>query len=72
MGQSVTGTCPRVTAYDAYYEHTPMSIGWGVEAAPVGDVIVKSGHKLSVKNGTGGVLIESGFECKKGGVFEIK
>ena len=50
-----------------------MIIGDGVTPdVPDGDVIVKSGHKLIIKNGNGGVYIDAGFECEKGGVLEIK
>lgn len=58
---------------DAYYEGTPLEIGDGVTPdVSDGDVIVKSGHKLIIKNGNGGVYIDAGFECEKGGVLEIK
>ena len=35
-------------------------------------VVVKSGNKLCIKNGSGGVTIQDGFECEQGAVFEIK
>lgn len=67
--------------YDAYYESTPsylnqyepLLIGNGVTAEiEGGDVIVKNGHKLIVKNGPGGVFIDAGFKCEKGAIFEVK
>ena len=53
-----------------FYDNTPFSAGEDV--APIGDVIVKKGHKLIVKNGPGGVFIDVGFECEKGAIFEVK
>ena len=59
--------------YDAYYNYSPLSIGNGVTPdISDGEVVVKNGHKLIIKNGTGGVLIESGFECEPGAVLQIK
>lgn len=59
--------------YDAYYKHNPLSIGYDVTLdSPVGEVVVKNGHKLILDNGASGVLIDSYFECEKGAVFEIK
>ena len=59
--------------YDAYYEYTPLAVGYGVTPdISDGEVVVKNGHKLIIKNGTGGVLIESGFECEPGAVLQIK
>lgn len=58
---------------DAYYDHSPLTIsdGYSPEVED-GEVIVKKGHKLIIKNGQEGVLIESGFECERGAEFEIK
>jgi hypothetical protein len=39
---------------------------------PDGPVIVKSGTKLVIKNGTGGVRLIEGFECEKGAILEVK
>lgn len=59
--------------YDAYYNHSPLDIGFSVTAAVnSGNVIVKSGKKLIVKKGSGDVYIDSGFKCEKGAAFEIK
>ena len=33
---------------------------------------VKSGNKLIIQNGVGGVVIEDCFECEPGAVFKIK
>ena len=61
-----------IFTYDAYYHHTPLAIGYGVTPDVVdGDVIVKSGHRLVINNGTGGVTIDYGFECEKGASLEI-
>jgi hypothetical protein len=60
-------------AYDAYYHHTPLEIGYGVTPSiEDGDVTVKDGSKLIIKNGTGGVYIDAGFKCEKGARLEIK
>ena len=59
--------------HDAYYEKTPMSIGESVTLdISEGEVVVKDGSKLVIQNGTGGVMIESGFECELGGIFEVR
>lgn len=59
--------------YDAYYSATPLDIH--TEAAQFDEdegTIVKSGSKLVIKNGSGGVTINVDFECEAGAVFEIK
>lgn len=59
--------------YDAYYLGTPLEMH--IEAASNDEdegVVVKSGNKLCIKNGSGGVTIQDGFECEQGAVFEIK
>ena len=66
--------------YDAYYvctpcynnDYFPLEIGEGISATSPGEVIVKSGRKLVIKNGPGGVYIDTGFLCEKGAVFEVK
>ena len=59
--------------YDGYYHHTPLVIGDGITTeVSDGPVVVKDGSKLIIKNGTGGVYIDAGFECEKGGVLEIE
>ena len=56
-----------------YYNNTPLSIGYNVTPnKPYGNVTVKSGSKLSIHNGTGGVTISNGFECEKGGELIIE
>ena len=51
----------------------PDTIGYGVTPdGEDGDVIVKNGYKLIIKNGSGGVTLDYGFECEKGAVLEIK
>lgn len=55
------------------YHHTPLAIGYGVTPdVEDGEVIVKDGYKLIIKNGVGGVLLNYGFECEKGAILEIK
>lgn len=59
--------------YDAYYNHTPLAIGYGVTPdVEDGEVIVKKGYKLIIKKGSGGVMLDYGFECEKGAIIEIK
>lgn len=63
----------RTFTYSAYYETSPLEIGYGVSAeVPDGDVIVKKNHKLTINKGNGGVLIDYGFECEKGAALEVK
>ncbi len=58
---------------DSYYHYTPIGFGDGVSLdVPDGPVIVKSGTKLIIKNGTGGVRLIEGFECEKGAILEVK
>ena len=47
--------------YDAYYNNTDF-----------GDVAVKSGKKLIIEKGTGGVVFKDGFKCEKGAKLEVK
>ena len=59
--------------YDAYYNNTPLEIGNDVTYDEnYGDVIVKSGKKLIIKKGTGGVVFVNGFKCEKGAKLEVK
>ncbi len=58
--------------FDGYYHHTPLAIGYGVSSDPAGNVTVKSGSKLIIENGAGGVYIDYGFKCEKGAVLDIK
>jgi hypothetical protein len=59
--------------FDGYYHHTPLDIGNGITTeVSYGPVVVEDGSKLIIENGTGGVYIDAGFSCKKGGIFEIK
>jgi hypothetical protein len=37
-----------------------------------GNVLLKSGNKLMIKNGSGEVLIKNGFECEKGAQLVIE
>lgn len=59
--------------YDAYYTATPLDIH---TEATINDedegTIVRSGNKLSLKKGSGGVIIYEQFECESGARFEIK
>ena len=58
--------------FDGYYHHTPWAIGYGVSPDPAGNVTVKSGSKLIIENGAGGVYIDYGFKCEKGAILDIK
>ncbi len=52
---------------------TPLAIRGGSAANDDDSVVrVKSGNKLIIQNGSGGVIIEDSFECEEGAVFEIK
>ena len=52
---------------------TPLAIGYGVTPdVEDGEVIVKKGYKLIIKKGSGGVMLDYGFECEKGAIIEIK
>ncbi len=52
---------------DSYYYASPLNIGYDVTTAkPNGNVTVKSGTKLTIQNGSGGVTIKNGFECENG------
>ena len=59
--------------YDAYYTATPLDVH--TEATMYDEdegTIVRSGNKLVIKKGSGGVTINEDFECEKGAIFEIK
>ena len=59
--------------HDAYYHNTPLLVGYGVTADwEDGEVVVKKGSKLIIKNGPGGVTFDYGFKCEKGAVLEVK
>lgn len=59
--------------YDAYYHNTPLLIGYGVTADwEDGEVVVKKGCKLIIKNGPGDVTLDNGFKCESGAVLVIK
>ena len=59
--------------YDAYYNNTPLEIGNDVSYdIDFGDVAVKSGKKLIIEKGTGGVVFKDGFKCEKGAKLEVK
>ena len=54
------------------YLNTPVYVGYDVtSSSPYGNVTVENGGKLIIFKGDG-VSIENGFECKKGGIIEIK
>ena len=59
--------------YDAYYTATPLDV---TAEATFNDedegTIVRSGNKLSLKLGSGGVVINEEFECERGAELEIK
>jgi hypothetical protein len=59
--------------YDAYYTATPINIH--IEATGNDEdegTIVRSGNKLFIKKGSGGVTINDGFECEIGAEFVIE
>lgn len=56
---------------DTYYTASPLDILCAFPATDEG-TIVKSGHKLGIENGSGGVRIWENFKCEKGARFEIK
>lgn len=58
-----------VLDYDGYSYVTPLTLR---DNEGDGGVVVKSGNKLVIENGTGGVTIQDCFECEKGAVLEIK
>ena len=57
--------------YDAYYSASPVDV-FSTEPSTDEGTIVKSGHKLSIKNGSDGVEIMGNFKCEKGAKFEVK
>lgn len=58
---------------DSYYYASPLNIGYNVTTAkPYGNVSVKSGVKLSIQKGSGGVAIKNGFECERGAELIIE
>ena len=59
--------------YDGYSYITPLAIRGGFALYDEDSVVrVKSGNKLIIQNGVGGVVIEDCFECEPGALFEIK
>lgn len=58
--------------YDAYYYGTPVTIADQYATTLGRSVIIKNGKKLSIANGSEGVMIFDNFECEKGGRIEIK
>ena len=60
---------------NSYYNYngTPLIIGYDVTTGmSYGNVNLKSGSKVSIQNGTGGVVISNGFECEKGAELTIQ
>lgn len=56
-----------------YYGYAPMNIGYDVSTEiDNGNVLVKSGSKLRINNGAGGVVIKNGFECEIGAELVIE
>ena len=58
--------------YDAYYYGTPVTIGDLYNTGSGSNVQIKNGKKVSIANGSGGVIVASDFKCEKGARFEIK
>ena len=58
---------------NSYYDSTPLNIGYDVtNTEPYGNVLIKSGSKLTIKNGNGSVSIKNGFGCEKGAELNIE
>lgn len=57
--------------YNGFYGNTPFSMG-RINNESSGDVVVKNGSKLTVKLGSGGVLLNKGFSVESGGSLIIK
>ena len=58
---------------DLYFAIAPLNIGYNVTTSETfGNVTVKSGSKLSIQNGTGGVTFKNGFECENGAEMTIE
>lgn len=56
---------------DAYFTASPLDIICNDPATEEG-TIIKSGHKVGIKNGNGGVKIWDNFKCEIGARFEVK
>ena len=58
---------------NSYYDATPMNVGYDVTSSQsYGNVKVKSGSRLTIKKGSGGVTIKNGFECEQGAEMVIE
>ena len=49
-----------------------MTLSRTTSKTDFGDVAVKSGKKLIIEKGTGGVVFKDGFKCEKGAKLEVK
>lgn len=57
----------------SFYYASPLYIGYDVTLEkPYGNVVIETGAKLSIQNGTYGVTIKNGFECKLGAELIIE
>ena len=62
-----------VVDYNGFYANTPFSMGKEDNDDEFeGDVVVNNGSKLTVKLGSGGVLLKKGFSVESGGSLIIK
>ena len=58
---------------NSFYSASPLKIGYDVTTEkPYGNVVLKSGAKLSIQKGVSGVTIKNGFECELGGELIIE
>jgi len=58
---------------NSFYSASPLVIGYDVTTEkPYGNVVLKSGAKLSIQKGVSGVTIKNGFECELGGELIIE
>jgi len=56
-----------------FYDNTPFKMGEDVNPLlNTGDVVLKSGNKLSIQLGSGGVKLDNGFKCEQGAALQIK
>ena len=58
---------------NAYYDYSPLMVGYDVTTSEqYGDVTINPKSRLIINNGSNGVSIKNGFECKKGGQLIIQ
>ena len=58
---------------NAYYDYSPLMVGYDVTTSEqYGDVTINPKSRLIINNGSNGVSIKNGFECKKRGQLIIQ